>query len=221
MILIIDKNKKCRDSIRDIFYYMGILSMSVSPKEAFTEVSPKYRAVLISNPEDMSDMYDYVSRLRAYSGNIPIFSISRETFSKSFTELFDRCYPENIYSSRLAADMVEYSEKRGLPSLGKYLLAGIDAGCDLTEVRHLSAKLDLTKTETMILRYLIVSYPTPKLPKDIIRFSFKPTRLPEAAGIRTHISVINKKFHKLRGRYLIESLPKEGYVIITPENRQQ
>ena len=69
----------------------------------------------------------------------------------------------------------------------------------------------------MILRYLIAYYPTPQSAKRIVKYAYKPTKKPEISSIRTHISVMNKKFRELTGRNLLLSLDKEGYVVSTPE----
>ena len=69
----------------------------------------------------------------------------------------------------------------------------------------------------MILRYLIRSYPVPQNAERILKYAFKPTRAPEAASIRTHLSIMNKKFEKSIGRKMISLEPHRGYIILTPE----
>jgi len=92
MILIIDKDKKERETISDIFYYMGIISYPVSPTEAYSELSPVYKAVLISNPENIPDLADYVNRLRGYSRKTPVFSISQNPDDPELNKIFDICF---------------------------------------------------------------------------------------------------------------------------------
>lgn len=213
MILIIDKNRKRGLTIAEIFHYMGILSLYTSPKDATARISSEYRAILVSSPEELPDALDYVNTLRKYSGKMPIFSVSAEGYS---SPIFDKCFPDDISSSVLVSEIITLQEEMGLPSLGKYLLSGLDAGCDIGEVRYFSEKLNFTKTETMIIRYLIVMHPTLVKAEDIMKHSHNPlkTALPE--GIRTHISKINSKFKKAKGRNLITSIPSEGYAILTP-----
>ena len=217
MILIIDKNKKRRDTISDIFHYMGILSYAIEPERAYSEISADYRAVLISEPRDFTDAPDYIKRLRQYCGITPIFTISDEEPDGYINELADMTFSGNISSSVLVNSIIDYQEQRNLPSLGKYLLMGLDAGCDLGEVRYMSHPLSFTKTETMILRYLTITYPRYADYRDILRHCFRSTRSPEPPSIRTHISIINKKFRLHKGRPLISSNPGEGYIIATPE----
>lgn len=218
MILIIDKSRKRGQTLAEIFHFMGILSFYTQPSAAAKEISGEYRAVLMSEPNELPDCEDYIATLRKYSGKIPIFSISRD---KCNEKIFDKSFEDGISSSSLVCQIVEYQEKNGLPSLGKYLLAGLDAGCDLGEVRHFSEKLSFTKTETMIIRYLIIMHPTFVSASDIIKHSHKPTKTPEPSSIRTHISKINAKFKRYRGRALIASLPGLGYAILTPELRER
>ena len=217
MILVIDDKKKRRDTLLDIFYYMGLLAYGTDSEGAFREVSTDYRAILISEPEELGDAVDYLRRLARYSGGIPIFSVSERIPSRSVCEELAIAFPDDVYSSRLVSDMINYLDERGLDSPGKYLLAGIDAGCDLGEVRYMSEPLPFTKTETMILRYLILTYPRQISAGELLSHAFKPGRAPEPSCIRTHISSINKKFTAARGRTLVSSVGGEGYAIMTPE----
>lgn len=214
MILIIDRNKKRGETLAEIFHFMGVLSLYTQPSSAISELSPEYRAILISEPSGLPAPEDYVATLRRYSASIPIFAISGE---ECRYECFDGIFSDNISSSALVSAIVAYQEERELPSLGKYLLAGLDAGCDLGEVRYFSEGLGMTKTETMIIRYLIATYPTPASAEKILKHTHKPTKLPERSSIRTHISKINSKFEAIRGKSLIVSVPGEGYTVLTPE----
>ena len=82
MILIINKSKKNARALSDMFYFMGVLSLGVTPKEALSEISPIYKAVIIENPDMLADKEDFVSRLRSYA-NIPIFAITMPPILRS------------------------------------------------------------------------------------------------------------------------------------------
>jgi formyltetrahydrofolate synthetase len=111
----------------------------------------------------------------------------------------------------------EFCEENGISKIGTYKLAGFDASADHVGVSYFYTKPPLTKTEAMILRYLICSYPIPQNSDAILRHSFRSSRAPESSSIRTHISSINKKLTKISGRKLIELIPKQGYLIVTPQ----
>ena len=215
MILIIDTNKRRADSISDIFHYMGILSRAVTPKEAFAEISALYRAVIISDPSAFPDIKDFKEKLSAYS-SAPLYSLSEIPEDDAQRDLFRMCFRESSYSSTIAASIAADLKAQGLPVIGTYRLAGIDVSCDV-RATALDCALPFTKTELMILRYLIASYPTPQSAKKILKYAFKPGRAPDISGIRTHISVMNKKFRQLMNKTLIISLPEKGYVVATPE----
>ena len=217
MILLIDNNKGRRDTLSEIFHYMGILSFGTDSDGAFSHFNTDYRAILISEPTELTDAEDYIHRLMAHAGRAPIFTISKEVLPRHIRSLVAIAFDDDISSSDMISEMIEYNEKLGLPSPGKYLLAGLDAGCDLNEVRYMSEHMDFTKTETMILRYLILTYPRRIRAEELLHHSFKPGRLPEPSCIRTHISSINKKFSLARGRTLITSEGGDGYAILTPE----
>ena len=117
----------------------------------------------------------------------------------------------------LASKIIEYSRLNSKESIGDYRLAGFDASCDVVGVNYFFQKVNLTKTEAMILRYLIRSYPIPQKSEDILKYAFKASRLPDKSSIRTHISIMNKKFVSHLGDKMIVSVSHDGYRILTPE----
>lgn len=215
MVLIISASKKKAQVINDIFYYMGVLSYAASPKESLSEISSLYRAILILDPEELPDEENFAEKLRSYAASIPIFAISDS--DKYNADLYDGCFKNSIYSSTLVEDIVRYQNDRRLPLTAHYRLAGIDASCNSERITIFDKSTSFTKTETMILRYLIASYPLPQNAKSIVKYAYKATKKPELASIRTHISVMNKKFRELTGRNLFVGIEKEGYVVSTPE----
>lgn len=217
MILLIDNNKGRRDTLCEIFHYMGILSFGTDSEGAFSHFNADYRAILISEPAELTDACDYIRRLKAHTGRTPVFTTSRDRLPYALRGEVAIAFDDDVSSSDMISEMIEYLDGLGLPSPGKYLLAGLDAGCDLNEVRYMSQHMDFTKTETMILRYLILTYPRQIKAEELLKHTFKPGRTPEPSCIRTHISAINKKFSRLRGRILVTSDGGEGYTILTPE----
>ena len=215
MVLIISASKKKAQVISDIFYYMGVVSYAANPKEAWSEMSSLYRAALILDPEELADAESFVEKLRSYAASIPVFAISDN--EKYNTDLYDGCFKNSIYSSTLIEQIVRYQNDHRLPLTAHYRIAGIDASCDSERVTVFDKSTSFTKTETMILRYLIAAYPIPQSAKNIIKYAYKPTKKPEMASIRTHISVMNKKFREITGRNLFVGIEKEGYVVSTPE----
>lgn len=211
MILIIDKHKRGRESVAEMFYYMGILAYGTTPMDGLSEISTAYSAVLITSPDSIPEIEEYVSRLRAYC-SVPIFALCDEDRPS-----FDGCFRSSSYSSTVAMGIADYQRKNGLAVIGTYRLAGIDACADLPEIEYFRKKLPFTKTEAMILRYLIKAYPRAIPPKEILKYAFKPSRRPEVASVRTHISIMNKKFSAIAGKYLTFPGSEGGYLIATPE----
>ena len=215
MVLIISASKKKAQVISDIFYYMGVVSYAASPKEALSEISSLYRAALILDPEELPDEESFAEKLRSYTSSVPIFAISDS--EKYNADIYDGRFKNSIYSSTLVEEIVRYQNERKLPLTAHYRLAGIDASCDSERVKVFDKATSFTKTETMILRYLIAAYPSPQNAKSIVKYAYKPTKKPELASIRTHISVMNRKFRELTGKNLFVGIEKEGYVVSTPE----
>lgn len=217
MLLIINSSKKLARSVSDTFYFMGILSYGATPGEALSEISTLYRAVLIISPEELPDAMDYVTRLKAYNSDIPIFAVCAQNFPLSYHDIFDRVFTKAVYTPALSQKIVEYANQNQYLGIGDYRLAGINASWDYLGVSCFGQKLKLTKTEAMILRFLIRSYPLPVNAQSILKYAFRPGRAPEAASIRTHISAMNKKHQAIFDRKLITLMPHEGYVVYTPE----
>ena len=214
MILVINRNKKLASSFSEAFHFMGMLSYATTPSEALGEISLLFRAIIILEPDTLPDPKNFTSRLRAYA-DIPIFAISNEPVNHG--EIYDDIFSFNGYSANLASKIVAKTKKMGLKHAGDYRLAGIDATADKVGVTYFDTPVPLTKTESMILRFLIRSYPEPADSSKILKYAFRSSRRPEAAGVRTHISTINRKFNAVTGRNLITLIQGDGYCVLTPE----
>ena len=215
MILIISKTQKDSRSISEMFYFMGIPSYSATPSEGLSEISPIYSSVIIINPNRLADKKDYAARLRAYA-DVPIFALTDST-DEYDKIIFNGVISSAAYASKILNYIVDYTKENDRKIPGIYKLAGIDASVDLNLPIYFNKSLKLTKTETMILRVLISLYPVHLSAKNILKYAFRQANLPEKANVRTHISIMNKKFRQLTGRNLIVSTPSYGYRILTPE----
>ena len=216
MVLIVCRQRRIAQSVSDIFHYMGVLSYACTPTESLSEISSSYRAVIVIDPHTLPDPRDFVNRMRSYAEHVPIFSVSDSPESREYSDVFDKSYKMAISSARLASDMAQYSRSKGLQYLGDYRLAGIDATADLPWASYFDLNMRFSKTETMILRYLIRSYPMPKRASDILKYAFKPSKRPDVSTIKTHICTMNKKFRAMEDRNLISMYFSEGYVMLTP-----
>ena len=215
MILIINKSKKDARGLSDMFYFMGVLTSATTPHEALSEISTNYRAAIIMNPDTLADKEDFVKRLRSYA-DIPLFAITKYPDSTDKI-LFDGIIKNALFASKIYRCIIEYTESHALRNPGSYKLAGINASVNLYVPMYFNRGLPFTKTETMILRTLIKNYPTPTTAKDILKYAFRQTRLPDVSNVRTHISVMNKKYRKITSRNIITLSHGKGYVILTPE----
>ncbi len=215
MILVIDKAKKSAAAIADMFFYMGVLAKAVTPKEAFSEIGQLYRAALIISPNHLPDAKDFIRQLKAYNSSIPIFAV--ENFPSSEDGLFAKIFNKEDYASTIMAGILDYTAKNSLPQPGDYRLAGMDLSCDIPTPTYFWEPFPLTRTEAMIVRYLVRTYPNPTSPEDILKYAYRGSRVPEIANVRTHISIINKKFRNIAGRNLVEMSFGKGYRVCTPE----
>ena len=212
MILIIDKTKKKAEQISGVFRYMGVLATPCSPLDAIRTVCPTYKAILVIEPKNLPELEFLLPKLDCVRLGIPTFALSDSADSR-----FDLTISRNLGSASVLSAMNKYLTELRLKPIGEYMLCGIDAGVARAHASYLGSRLPFTKTELMILKYLMVNYPSPQLVSHILGHAFTPSRAPEAGGVRTHISVMNKKFRTKYGRNIIGHIPDRGYVIITTE----
>ena len=213
MILIINKSRKEAESLAGTFRYMGIVAHSETPEHANAEVSTLYRVILIADPEKLPDECEYITRLRSYIGDIPIIALTDNP--ESLKTQYDAFAERVITASKLYKIIYRICNQIGKDLPGEYLLAGIDASADRGVVTYFSEPIPLTKTESLILRFLIRTYPSPIAPKMILKYVFSQTKTPEVSSIKTHICAINGKFRGRIGRNLIVS-SDGGYIVMTP-----
>jgi hypothetical protein len=177
--------------------------------------------VIILEPEGINELISFTQNLRKLSLGTPIFAVCDETktdIDRIPKWCFDRIFSDNDYSSNVYYAINEILESKGLPKIGFYRLAGIDASVELDGVYYFDEKIKLTKTETTILRYIMRSFPVPCPARDILTHAYKSKDKPELSNIRTHISMINKKFRAQFDKTIIISTEdKRGYKIAIPE----
>ena len=214
MILVIDESKKAAENLAGAFSYMGFLSVGVTPREALNEISALYRAVVVTSLPKITSPSELVEGLREIAA-VPVFSITERPGGDE-AHLFDGEIKRGAYAAVIAERIIEYCDGKELPIPGHYTALGIDASADLDGASYFWEALPFTKTECMILRYLIRAYPSPVSADRILKYAYRPSRRPDTANIRTHISIMNKKFRNLTGRSLIEAEFGEGYRIVAP-----
>ena len=213
MILIINKSRKEADSLAASFRYMGIVARGETPERATAEVSILYRAILLTDPEKLPDECEYITRLRSYIGGIPIIALTDNPESSKMQ--YDAFAERATTASKLYKVIYRICNQIGKDLPGEYLLAGINASVDRGIVTYFSEPIPLTKTENLILRFLIRAYPSPTAAKLILKYVFSQTKTPEVSSIKTYICAINAKFKKHLGRNLIVSTDG-GYIVMTP-----
>lgn len=217
MLLIISQTKKTAKSVADTFHYMSILAYGATPHEALSEVSDLYRAILIIHPESFPDINDYVNRIKSYKSNIPVFALTDSSPASFYSDVFEGVFTKAALTPALATKIIDFANQNNRAKIGDYRLAGFDASSRNIGVTYFDRPVNLTKTEAMILRYLLRSYPVPQKAESIIKYAFKSSRAPEPSSIRTHICGMNKKFESCLGKKMILLAVHQGYLILTPE----
>ena len=220
MILIVHSDKRKSRAFSDILYHMGVISHAISYDEVKDELSDVYRAVVVLDPQILTSLTELEDAVAACKEYIPTFAVSERLISDEVRSIFDAVICHDISACSVLEHIVELQCEKDLRTSTQYRAAGIDASCDADGVSVFDRSMPLTKTETMILRYLIGTYPHPKDADSIIRYAFKQLRAPEPASIRTHVSVINKKCREICARNLFLTIPGKGYVLATPEIAQ-
>ena len=216
MILVIDKSKSAASNLADAFHTMGILSNALTPSEARCEISHMYRAIVITSASSIPDLGEYISTLKNYAPKVPIFAVGDvNSINKS---LFCKVLPRGTYAAKIISKIEDACAEMGYPLPAHYTLAGIDASAAKGESTLFGDPLPFTKTENMILRCLIRSYPTEMSAESILNYAYRRDKMPEAPNVRTHICSLNKKFELITSRPLVTTTYGKGYIILTPES---
>lgn len=215
MILVINKSKRDAKSLAEMFYLMGILSRGVTPTEALSEISLQYKVAIVMSPELLPDKEDFLVRLRSYA-EIPIILMTDEPDGRD-EHLFDLIIKRSSYGSKVIEQIRRYCQTAGIEPPGTYYLDGINASATSRIPTFLFSELPLTRTELMLLRTLIKTYPRRVSASEILKYAFRQNRVPDISNVRTHISMINKKFNLINGKNLIGFNDGKGYIILTPK----
>ena len=210
MILVIDKSYENAATYAGMFRFMGILATPTAPEGALHELSEDYRAIILFSPERVSDIPSFVTRLRKKSGTAPIFAVADGKYRDN--GLFDAVFTNELHASPLVQKIGDFCKKNALPEIGSYRALGIEASADAGRVSYKGKDASLTKTEKMILRYLVRKYPSSAPTAEILKHSFHQSRAPLLSAIRTHIHAINKKLAQLTDEVRIEN-GGEGYAL--------
>ena len=209
MILIIDNDTVLTHALSEIFNFAGI---PTTIAERYRQVAhpDRYRAVIFTSPEDDSDAL----AARAQLSRSSLIAVFREHREKS--KLYDRVVFARSISSGLTRTVAEVQSELSLPSSLEYRLSGIDASVELKNVcYYFDTPIKLTRTECMILRFAIASFPVPVTSRQIAHHVFRRDRMPDESNVRTHICSLNKKFMSAVGRRIISS-SEGGYTVLTP-----
>ena len=122
-------------------------------KEAYSQASPFYRAILVYEPSFLFDVKGFIDTIHSYVKNIPIYALYAEKVGEEGV-YFEDCFTDNIFSSSMIYRMEEIAVKKDLPCVGDYRLAGINASVNLKNVLYFDKPVNLTKTEKKILKFL-------------------------------------------------------------------
>lgn len=213
MLLIVSQNKEQAENLSDMLNFMGILSHSATPEEAFFEIPEIYRGILILSKGNSNDSTELYTLLDASFDTVPVFILGcTENFQKS-----DFYLDEKLSAAEILEAVMATCNKYMLPPPGEYKNEFIDVSVRCGKARVKDVEIPLTKTEIMIMRVLLRFSRKPVKPSEILKYAFRKKRSPDEASIRTHVSKINKKGMKMLGRNLILNFEKTGYVLFEEE----
>ena len=212
MILVISASQKKASDLADMFRYMGLLTLATTPHAALSKVCYVYRAVILMFPNELPDYHDYVNRLRTYSPTSMIFSVSRKDESID-TSIFEGGFNNTTYASNMIKKINEFAVEHHVLRIGMYRRFRLDLSVFHTTHMIRNKPFILTKTECMVLRYLIQITPHAATAEEIIKHIYSPSKAPNPANIRTYVSIINKKGRILNnGKNIISPVKGKGYV---------
>ena len=214
MILVIHTTNYKAQRFAESIKSRGFLAVGAAAKDALKELGPRYRAIIVLEPIQIEYMHTLVDTLNTSVFATPIFTVGEPSLKINSELKFSHDTSAKDVVKKIAAYLNFY----GFLSVGNYRAGGFDASVYSKDTTFLDEKIPLTKTECMILRYIIKSYPVPQPIKEILRAVFPHSKPPQPSDVRAHISNMNEKFCHYIGRQKIKFVKDVGYVLITPEN---
>ena len=214
MLLIINSQRKRAVRLSEALRLMGYLSYPMLPSEIGAKISPQFKAGIIFLDGKIADLGALIRTVRAYNRSLPLFLVGDGEYPKNEILM---SLPDDLSGAATVKAIISELQKRELPLPGDYRALGFIASVDSPTVTYFGTPLRLTRSETMILRYLIASYPTPRSAKDILSYAYRQSKLPESGCVRTQLSCMNRKLREASGRAMTEYIPERGYRLISPD----
>lgn len=211
MILILSEDATARKTLSEMLYILGVICYEHSLDDEILPSAHLYRAVFIALPDENIEGYKHYVRKRL--GDIPIFTVFDRFYMRHSRADIEAAFKYGEGIPQILSSVINICKSRALPPPCDYRRNGLDASLSKTGVFYDGKLLSLTKTETMIIRSLIIAHPRPLYASGILALAFKASRTPEVANVRTHVSVINKKCLFLVGRRLIQSNEAGKYML--------
>ena len=210
MILLIDCDGTTARAIAGFFRYYGIPTERLGAKEACEFSKGSYTCAILCGA-DHSDRDGFIAKVHTALGECPTFIIA-DRFSSA--ELSDGTYGRFVLADGSLPFRINDSlQKSGRRSLFYYEREGVCLDCGGTLSVKGKASIRLTKTEAMLMRLLIDTYPTPICAERAVGCVYPDEKRPEPSVIRTHVCAVNKRVEGLVGLPLIRSVPHEGYIL--------
>ncbi len=207
MILLLDKTKSRADTLREMLYFIGLVSVSAEGLSDAPFPPECFSAVILSDyrsSEELSEISESFGKKRIF-----LLGNAQNSSEDDFTALGDVAFASDIVSNIRAIQI-----KEGLIPTGEYISGELDASISRGGVYFRGKKISFTKTEIMILRTLIALYPRPLTQSELLLSAFRSAKIPEISNIRTHICVMNKKFQFHTAKRLISSAAYSEYSLI-------
>ena len=210
MILVINDDLELCDSITDMFRLHGIPCYGAKLDESTKEPANLYSLVLLPEPFSYCEIAKIIKTIKERFCSLPICKVGIPRLGDE--KLFDTViYPKGARGGVLSGivNMVLSAF-----NIGKYNADNLRLPTD-EKIAYLgSYKINLTKTEGLLLRCIMRSANTGAKKEDLLKYCYRRGSYTELSAIRTHICSINKKCEAICGQKLVCS-EKQRYYIST------
>ncbi len=201
MILVLGKDTAARKTVANMLHTLGAVCDEHDADGAPLSNASLYRCVIIALPAE--SISGFVSYVRKRLGDIPIFTAFDKYPDAPSRGLALGAFSPSVGMPSVCEKIIRICRDEGYAPPCNYKIGTLDASIGLDGVYFEGKKVSFTKTEVMLIRALLVSHPRPLYARGLLLLAFRPTKVPEVANIRTHVSVMNKKFLFLTGKRLI------------------
>ncbi len=211
MILLYGKDDGIRKTVCNMLHLLGAICIEGDDNQPLPVSPSLLHAQIILSPE--YDIRQTIVKIRDRHPSAPLFTLLDKHPAAPSRALVDKAFSSEVSIPHALFGIIEDCRHLGRTPPCSYEALGIRAHINTDGVYYLGRKISFTKTEAMLLRALLIAHPKPLYASALLSVALSPSRELDVANVRTHVSVMNKKFLFHTGLRLIKANERGQYAL--------